>query len=158
MIGSKPVPPGVLRIRPRRLRLFTVVGAGGIVAVGVASAATLPPTNSQGFQVLPHEGWALVAVGVILGLVALVPLRIRVDADGGGIRIHNIVSDLSLPWTSVRAVKFQRGVPWATLDLITDESVAVLAVQAGDKDRAVDAIRALRALHAEAWERQVQDR
>ncbi|WP_125811362.1 hypothetical protein [Actinoplanes sp. ATCC 53533] len=114
-----------------------MIGAVVVVVLGVASAAALPPTNSQGFRLLPHEGWALVAVGVMLGLVALAPLQIR-----------NIV----------RAVTFQRGVLWATPGPITDESVAVSAVQAGGKDRAVDAIRTLRTLRAEAPERLAQAR
>ena len=49
----------------------------------------------------------------------------------------------------VRAVRFGRGAPWATLELQDDDVVSVMAVQAADKEYAVEAIRVLRALHAE---------
>jgi hypothetical protein len=48
----------------------------------------------------------------------------------------------------VRAVSFARTSSWATLQLENDDEIALLAVQAGDKERAVQAVDALRALHA----------
>ena len=92
----------------------------------------------------------MVGVGLILGGLALTPLRVRAEADADGIRVRNIVGDFDLPWSGIRAIRFRRGLPWATLDLINDEVVALLAVQAADRARAVDAIRELRALHADA--------
>jgi thioesterase domain-containing protein len=48
----------------------------------------------------------------------------------------------------VRAVRFGHGAAWATLDLAEDESVSVMALQSADKDRAVRAVRELRAMLA----------
>jgi hypothetical protein len=50
----------------------------------------------------------------------------------------------------VRAVRFDRNSPWATLDLFDDDQVSVHALQAADKDYAVQGVRTLRALHAGA--------
>ena len=74
--------------------------------------------------------------------------RSRVDADAEGVRVRNIVVRHELPWTAVRAVSFARTSSWATLQLENDDEIALLAVQAGDKERAVRAVDALRALHA----------
>ncbi len=45
---------------------------------------------------------------------------------------------------------FPDGASWARLDLPDDEYVSVLAIQAVDGTRAVDAITRVRALHAAA--------
>jgi Bacterial PH domain len=80
--------------------------------------------------------------------------RPRVEADAEGIRVRNLLGSYELPWAVVRAVRFGRGAPWATLDLRDDDVVAVMAVQAVDKQYAVDAVRGLRALHAAATARE----
>jgi len=66
------------------------------------------------------------------------------------IKIRNVVGGYDLPWSVVRAVRFDRNSPWATLELTNDEQVSVHALQAADKDYAVDGVRALRALHSAA--------
>ncbi len=48
----------------------------------------------------------------------------------------------------VRAVRFDRNSPWAQLELHDDEQVSIHALQAADKEYAVDGVRTLRALHA----------
>ena len=55
-----------------------------------------------------------------------------------------------LPWSMVRAVRFDRKSPWATLQLRNEDVVVVLAVQAVDRERAVRAVEGLRALLAAA--------
>ena len=50
----------------------------------------------------------------------------------------------------MRAVAFDRKSPWASLVLRNGDEVALLAVQAVDKERAVRAVEGLRALLAAA--------
>jgi hypothetical protein len=76
--------------------------------------------------------------------------RPRVSANADGIRIRNIIGGYELPWSVVRTIRFDRGQPWMYLDLEDDDTVSVLAVQAADKQLAVDAVRTLRALHTAA--------
>jgi hypothetical protein len=95
------------------------------------------------------DQWAMIGLGVLLAGGILMFTRPRVDADSTGIRVRNVVGGYDLPWEVVRAVRFGRGAPWASLDLEDDESVAVMAVQAADKEHAVEAVRTLRALLAE---------
>jgi hypothetical protein len=67
--------------------------------------------------------------------------------------VRNLLGFYDLPWEVVRAVKFNRGAPWVTLELEDDDVVAVLAVQAADKEYALRAVRGLRALHEAAQHR-----
>jgi hypothetical protein len=116
----------------------------------VVSGLTLSGTTAGGGQLFVTDAWALIGAGVVLGAAALAPLRIRAHADADGIQVHNLVSDYRFAWSLVRAVRYQRGVPWATLELINEEQVPILAVQVSDTTRALDAMRGLRALHARA--------
>jgi hypothetical protein len=73
-----------------------------------------------------------------------------VRADARGIEVRNVAAPRYVPWELVRAVAFPDGASWARLDLPDYEYLPVLAVQAVDGQRAVDAIQRVRALHAAA--------
>jgi len=53
------------------------------------------------------------------------------------------------------AVRFDRGSPWVALDLYDDDVISVMAVQAADKEYALDTVRTLRRLLAASRERPV---
>ena len=92
----------------------------------------------------------MIGLGVLVALGILLFTRPRVDADAHGIRVRNLIGGYELPWSVVRAVRFDRGSPWAALELDDDDLVSVMALQATDKEYAVEGVRALRALHAAA--------
>lgn len=137
-----------LLVRPRRLRQATAGFAAMVLISFVVSGLTLPETTATGGRLFATDAGGLIGTGLILGAAALTPLRISVRADADGIHIRNLVSAYDLAWPMVRAVRYQRGVPWATIELINDEHVPILAVQISDGGRALEAIRGLRALHA----------
>jgi hypothetical protein len=89
---------------------------------------------------------------VILGLLAaagiLVFTRPRVTADESGLRIRNLLGWVEVPWEIVAAIRFDRGTPWAQVELADDDLIAIMAVQAADKDYAVHAVRSLRTMLA----------
>jgi hypothetical protein len=89
---------------------------------------------------------AMIGLGVLTAAGILMFARPRVVADEHTVRIRNVVGGYDLPWEVVRAVRFDRGSAWASLELSDDELVGVMAVQAGDKEYAVEAVRVLRAL------------
>jgi hypothetical protein len=88
----------------------------------------------------------------LLGLVAAVGVlwftRPRIIADDEGIRVRNLLGWIDIPWEVISAVRFDRGSPWAMIDLADDDVIAVMAVQAADKDYAITTVRALRAMLA----------
>jgi hypothetical protein len=130
------------------MRLLLAVLAVVVVAVMVVVAASLKETTNTVVTYRTSDQVAMVGLGLVLAAGILFLGWSRVDADADGVRILNIVVRHELPWTAVRAVSFARTSSWATLQLENDDEVAVLAVQAADKERAVRAVEALRALHA----------
>jgi Bacterial PH domain len=94
----------------------------------------------------------MIGLGVLIALGILALTRPRVSADADGIKIRNIVGTYELPWSVVRAVRFDRKSPWAMLDLYDDDQVALHALQAADKEYAVEGVRTLRTLREAASE------
>ena len=139
--------PDVVRVRPHRIRLVCWVAAVVVVIVFTGVATSLRGPIGQGAATFQAgDQWAMIGLGVLVALGVLSLTRPRVVADTERIKIRNVIGGYELPWEVVRAVRFERGAPWATLELQDDEVVAVMAVQAADKERAVVAVRALRAL------------
>lgn len=139
----------VMRARPQRLRVVCWVSAAAIVAFFAAVATALRGDTEGGGTFTVGDQLAMVGLGVLLAGGVLALTRPRVEADEHGLRIRNVVGGYELPWDVVRAVRFDDHSPWASLELLDDDTVAVMAVQANDKAYAVEAVRALRRLHAE---------
>jgi hypothetical protein len=138
--------------RPRRIRW--VAGASAIAVVVLFTAISFSLKGSSGFDnsgtFERGDQTAMIGLGILIALGIMALCRPRVSADSTGIKIRNVVGGYDLPWAVVRAVRFDRNSPWATLDLYDDEQVSVLALQAADKEYAVDGVRKLRALHKAA--------
>jgi hypothetical protein len=135
--------------RPQKARIIAYAGAAVVVVVFTLIAFGLHGKTGDGpgyFQ--RGDQAAMIGLGLCAAAGILLMTRPRVEADEHGVRVRNIIGGYDLPWGTVRAVTFGRGAPWLTLDLHDDERVAVMAVQMTDKEYAVKAARALRALHA----------
>ena len=148
---SSPTTPVVFR--PRRIRWVAGISAAAVVLLFTVlsfglhgSTGDTMGTYQRGDQV------AMIGLGVLIGLGMLAFTRPRVAADAGGVRVRNVVGGYDLPWAAVRAVRFDRNSPWAQLELHDDEQVSIHALQAADKDYAVEGVRALRALHSASVE------
>lgn len=118
-----------------------------LAAIGLAAALS-GPINGSATVFGPADRVAMVGLGVIGAAALLALTRPLVEADAERVRVRNIVGGCEVSWGLVRAVRFERGESWASLELADDEVVGVLAVQAVDKQYAVVAVRALRARHA----------
>ena len=138
--------------RPRRIRWVAGIAAAAVTALFTGLSFGLH--GSSGFdnagQFQRGDQAAMIGLGVLIGLGIMAFTRPRVRADATGIQIRNVVGGYELPWSVVRAVRFDRNSAWAMLDLYDDEQVSVHALQAADKEYAVDGVRKLRALHKAA--------
>ncbi len=136
-------------VRPRRL---VVVGrTTAVVLVVVFTVVALLLRRGAGAEAFGvADQVAMVALGLLLAAPVLVLTRVRVVADSSGVRIRNLLGERSLPWQVVRGVRLDDGQPWASLDLHDDDTIAVMAVQANDREHAVRAVLALRALLRES--------
>ena len=138
---------------PRKLRLITVVMATALVAVFIVVAVLLKESTSGPVSFRTADQVAMVTLGLAMGAGIVVLGRSRVDADADGLTVRNIVVTRRVPWSAVRSVRFDQHSPWATLLLSNGDELALLALQANDKERAVVAVRGLRALLADAQAR-----
>ena len=137
-----------LEVRPHLTPYFAYGAAALILAIHVAVGALLK-ISSTGviFQTADQVAIALLGV-VIAGFVSLVARpRLRIGAPG--VAVRNLFGYKLIPWSDVVGVSFPRGARWARVDLPDDEYVPVLAIQAVDKNRAVDAMDRVRGLLAQ---------
>ena len=141
-----------LLVRPRRLLLVCRLAAGMVLAVFAVLAVLLPRGEAGGQVFALADQIAFFGIGMLLAWAVLQFTRVRVHADSNGLRIRNYVGEKVLPWQVVAAVRMDEGSPWASLDLHDDDTVALMAVQANDGARAVDAVLALRRLLATSRE------
>ncbi|MEV4710878.1 PH domain-containing protein [Micromonospora sp. NPDC049374] len=137
-----------IRLRPRRIRLVCWVSAILLVVVFALIATTLTGPTGNGYGTFQRgDQFAMIGLGFVFALGTLLFTRPRVEADTRGVRVRNIIGSYELPWEVVRGIRFDRGAPWAALELYDDDLLPVVALQAADKQLAVDGVRALRRLH-----------
>lgn len=142
---TPPAPPVV--VRP--VRLTKVCRFAAVLLVVVFTAVALSLRQGGGADVFGvADQVAMVVLGLLVAAPVLAFTRARVEADATGVRVRNVLGERTLPWQLVRAVRLDDGSPWASLDLQDDDTVALLAVQANDGERAVRAVLALRDLLA----------
>ncbi|KLO31042.1 membrane protein [Mycolicibacter heraklionensis] len=95
-----------------------------------------------------YDRVAVVVLGVIVAGALLLLTRARVRAGESGVSVRNALGDRLIPWSQVVGVSFPPGKRWARLELPDDEYIPLVAIQSADKEHAVEAMRALRALVA----------
>ncbi len=138
-----------LRVRPRRTRAVAWCAAVAFAGLFAALGTGLRGSTGAGTAVFQRgDQLAMVGLGVVGGLAILAFTRPRLAADAAGVRIRNVLGGYELPWAAIAAVRFDRHSAWASLELVDDDLVPVMAIQRADKQYAVDSVRRLRALLA----------
>jgi hypothetical protein len=131
---------------PRKLRRICS-GLAAVVVV-IFGAVALLLTRGEGDEQIfgPADQVAFFGIGLLIAAGVLVLTRFRVRADETGIWVRNSLGERYFPWGVVVAIHLPEGATWAQLELHDDETVALLALQVSDGDRAVDVLLALRRL------------
>jgi hypothetical protein len=132
------------------MRLLCALAAAVVVVIALVVALSLKSSSTGVVAFRTDDQIAIFGLGLALGAAIMALGRSRVDADAEGIHIRNVVLTRGLPWTAVRAVRFDRKSAWASLALENGDETAVVAVQAVDGEYAARAVEGLRALHAAA--------
>ncbi len=132
--------------RPRRAVWMSAALAALLVGVFTTVAVLL---RSQDTGVIFHlsDQIAMVGIGLLLAAASMLFALPRVRADAERVEVRNILTTRRFGWNEVEAVSFPDGASFARLELPDHEYHAVLAVQAVDRDHAVEAVRTLRRLH-----------
>lgn len=137
---------GRLDYRPRKSRIGAWIGAAICLGGFTALSFTLGSQTVEGGAVTWADQAGMIGLGVIGAVIILSFLRLRVRADERGIEITNVAQKRYFPWELVTAVNFTEKMTWATVELADDDEMSIMAVQVTDKERAVAAIKHLRAL------------
>jgi hypothetical protein len=140
----------VLVIRPRRAMWMSASLAVPLVAAFTVVAILLR-SSKTGVIFQTSDQIAMVGIGILLAAGTMLFAFPRVRADAEGIEVRNVLLGRRFAWREVLSVSFPDGASWARLELPEDEYYSVMAVQAVDRERAVEAVRALRRLHQQAW-------
>lgn len=137
-------PRWLLVYRPRRTPIYSIIAATLVIIAHVVIGAllTISDTGTH-FQVSDQVAMGL--IGVVIGgsLLLLCRPRLRVGAEG--VAIRNLFSERIFDWSIVEGVWYPDSGNWARLELPEDEHSPILAIQANDGERAVEAMAKFRA-------------
>jgi hypothetical protein len=134
-----------LQVRPHLTPYFAYGAAIVIVAVHVAVGALLKAA-STGVVFQTADQVAMAGLGVVIAGAILLFARPRLRAGKAGVAVRNILGEKVIPWSDVDGISFPAGARWARVDLPDDEYIPLMAIQRVDKERAVQAMEALREL------------
>jgi Bacterial PH domain len=136
-----------VELRAHLTPLFAYAAAF-LIAVSLIVVGLLLKMTSSGVIFQTSDQVAMAVLGLIIAGGVLLFARPRLRVGPQGISVRNLLGDRLVPWSEVVGVSFPAGHRWARVDLPDDEYIPVMAIQAVDKDRAVDAMDTVRSLLA----------
>jgi hypothetical protein len=136
-----------LRVRPH-LTPYFAYGAAFVIATALVVVGLLLKSETSGVVFQTADLVAMAGLGFVIAGCVLLFARPRLRVGAAGLSVRNFLGYRLIPWSDVVDVSFPVGARWARIDLPGDEYIPVMAIQAVDKDRAVDAMEALRAVTA----------
>ncbi|MGV0719016.1 PH domain-containing protein [Mycolicibacterium sp. XJ662] len=134
-----------LQVRPHLAPYFVYAAAALILAAHITVGALLK-IASTGVIFRTADQVAIALLGVVIAGAVLLLARPRMRIGAAGVSVRNLFGYRLIPWSQVVDVSFPPGARWARVDLPDDEYIPVMAIQAIDKDRAVDAMDKVREL------------
>jgi hypothetical protein len=134
-------------VRPHLTPYFAYVAAF-VIAAALITVGLLLKIKSSGVIFQTADQVAMAMLGLVIAGLVLLFARPRLRVGAAGLAVRNLFGDRLVPWSDVVDVSFPAGARWARIDLPDDEYIPVMAIQAVDKDRAVDAMDTVRTLMA----------
>jgi hypothetical protein len=136
-----------VEIRPH-LTPYFAYGAAALILAAHVTVGALLKIASTGVIFQTADQVAIALLGVVIAALVLMFARPRIRVGAQGIAVRNLLAYRLIAWADVVDVSFHPGARWARVDLPDDEYVPVLAIQAVDKERAVEAMETVRGLLA----------
>lgn len=136
-----------LEVRPRKTTRYAI-GIAVLLVVLFSIVGALLRTSATGVYFRLADQIAMVMFGFLLAGLVLLLARPRLRVNESGVLVRNGLGEKHIDWDLVQGMSFPDGAAWARIELPDDEYVPVLAIQANDKQHAVEAVRAFRALDA----------
>lgn len=134
-------------VRPHLTPYFAYAAAFVIAAAHIVVGLMLK-IKSSGVIFQTADQVAMAVLGLVLAGLVLLFARPRLRVGPAGLAVRNLLGYRLVPWSQVVGVSFPAGARWARIDLPDDEYIPLMAIQAVDKDRAVDAMETVRTLMA----------
>ena len=148
MTGSEGSSTGCdLEVRPH-LTPYFAYAAAVLIAAAHITVGFLLKIGSSGVIFQTADQVAIGLLGIIIGGLVLLFARPRLRVGPDGLDVRNLLAYRLIPWSDVVDVSFPLGARWARVDLLDDEYIPLMAIQAVDKERAVDAMDRVRELVA----------
>jgi hypothetical protein len=132
-------------VRPYLTPCFAYAAAFVIAAAHIAVGLLLK-IKSSGVIFRTADQVAIATLGIVIAAFVLLFARPRLRVGAAGLSVRNLLGDRLVPWPDVVGVSFPVGARWARIDLPDDEYIPLMAIQAVDKDRAVEAMDTVRTL------------
>lgn len=133
-----------VEVRPHLTPIFAY-GAAAVILAAHIVVGFLLKVGSTGVFFRTYDQVAIALVGVVIAGFVCLFARPRLRAGPAGVAVRNLFGYKLFPWSDAVDVSFHKGARWARLDLPDDEYVPVMAIQAVDKGRAVEAMDQVRA-------------
>jgi hypothetical protein len=134
-----------LEVRPH-LTPYFAYGAAALILAAHVTVGALLKISSTGVIFRTADQVAIALLGVVIAGAVLMFARPRLRVGASGVSVRNLFGDKLIPWTDVVDVSFPLGARWARVDLPDDEYIPAMAIQAVDKERAVEAMDNVREL------------
>lgn len=135
-----------LEYRPRRLQRIAVITAAVVLAIHITFGILLTISNTGPQNIGLDDQLSIIFIGVLISGAILLFTRPRLRVGPSGVAVRNLVGERLFGWDRVQGLTYPDKGWSAWLLLPADEHIPVLAVQAGDGERAVDAMNAFREL------------
>jgi hypothetical protein len=143
--GSAAVRAYDLDVRPH-LTPYFAYGAAFLIVAAHVTVGFLLKIRASGVFFQTSDQIAMGLLGVVVGGLVLLFARPRLKVGPEGLLLRNMFGYRLIPWSDVVGVSFPVGARWARVDLPDDEYLPLMAIQSVDKERAVEAMEALRTL------------
>jgi hypothetical protein len=119
-----------------------------VILAAHVTVGVLLKISSTGVIFQTADQVAIALLGAVIACAVLLFARPRLRIGGPGVEVRNLFGDRLIPWSGVVGLTFPPGARWARVDLPDDEYIPVMAIQAVDKERAVEAMDNVRGLIA----------
>ncbi len=133
------------QVRPH-LTPYFAYAAAFVIAATLIVVGLLLKIKTTGVIFQTADQVAIAGLGLVIAGLVLLFTRPRLRVGAAGLAVRNLLGERLVPWSDVVGVSFPAGARWARIDLPDDEYIPLMAIQAVDKDRAVDAMDTVRML------------
>ncbi len=130
-------------VRPRRMALYARISATLVVVTGIVVGVLLRSTP-DGVSFRLADQVAFIIVAFMLGAGILTMARPRLLITPQGVWVRGVLGENFYGWPLILRVAFPQGALYAQLVMPDDEIRAVMAIQAMDKQFAVDQLARVR--------------